>query len=266
MAAELKVLRERSGLTTRAAAKRLGTSIASLNRSETGRRMASVADVSALLAIYGVTGPDRARIMSLAEKDETSGWWGVQMRANLLNALVHFESQAKSFVEYSSHFVCGLLQTADYARAVISTGPFDADEVERRVAHRIARQQVLFKAVRPSYRLILDEAVLRRPIGGSAVMAAQLRWLIDMAHQPNIAIHVIPFRHGFYELSACFSILEFPTLPRLVYVENGKASGFPEPYDTDSYVEGVGRLMRVALDSADSVEFLARMAADHERG
>ncbi|MBC6449718.1 helix-turn-helix domain-containing protein [Actinokineospora sp. HBU206404] len=267
LAAELKVLRERSGLTTRAAAKRLGTSIASLNRSETGRRMASVADVSALLAIYGVTGPERKRIMSLTENDEQSGWWGLGVRAHLLEALIHFESQAESFIHYSSILVPGFLQTADYARAVIGAGPFDAEEVERRVAHRLERQKVLFKPVRPRYRLILDEAVLRRPIGGSAAMATQIRWLIDMANQPNITIHVIPFRHGYYELSSSFSILEFPTLPSLVYVENGNASGFPDaPVDTDRYVETVGRLMRVALDSFDSVEFLARMAADHERG
>lgn len=108
--------------------------------------MASVADVSALLAIYGVTGRERKRIMSLVENDEQSGWWGLGMRAHLLEALIHFESQAESFIHYSSILIPGFLQTADYARAVIGAGLFDAEESERRVAHRLERQKVLVKA------------------------------------------------------------------------------------------------------------------------
>ncbi|SDH89465.1 Helix-turn-helix domain-containing protein [Actinokineospora alba] len=266
LAAELKVLRERSGLTTRAAAKRLGTSIASLNRSETGRRMASVADVSALLAIYGVTGPERKRIMAMAEEAATSGWWG-QSRAALLDAFIHFEAQAESIITFSSTLVPGLVQTSDYARTVMRVGLLDEADAERRVRRRMERQKILFRPVRPTLRVFLDEAVLRRPFGGSQAMAAQIRWLIDLAKEPNCAIRVIPFRHGGYDLSACFTILEFRQLPRLVYLENKGASGFEDqPEDTEDYVEMVDQLRRIALDSPDSVDFMERIAADHDRG
>lgn len=267
MAAELKVLRERSGLTTRAAAKRLGTSIATLNRSETGRRMATVAEVSALLAIYGVTGPERTRIMDMTEERNDPGWWDVGKRLNILEALINFERQADSIIEYSATLVPGLLQTSDYARTIIRMGAFGEQEVENRVALRLERQKVLFKSVRPTYRAILDEAVLRRPHGGSLAMAGQIRWLIDLTNQPNIDIRVIPFRRGGYNVSASFMMAAFPTMPPIVYLENGEVSGFLDSNDqTDSYAGKVDSLMRMALNSSDSVDFMTRMAVDHERG
>lgn len=241
--------------------------MATLNRTELGKRTASVAEVSALLAIYGVVGPERKRIMDLVEEVIPAGWFSVGRRLNLLTALTGFEARATAITTFSPSHVPGLLQTADYARSIIRFGGVAAGEVERRVAQRLERQQVLFKASRPAYLAILDEAVLRRPVGGSAAMAGQLRWLAEVGNQPNVDIRVIPFRHGAYDMAGYFSVFEFACSSSLVYLENMGAPGFlHDPRDTDRFAGEVASLEKMALDSADSVDFLARIATDHDRG
>ncbi|CRK58996.1 hypothetical protein [Alloactinosynnema sp. L-07] len=266
MAAELKQLRENGGLNTIQAARRLGMSPATLNRSETGRRMATVAEVSALLAIYGVTGPERRRIMNMAEEHAIDGWWEANRRTTLLYALAQFEQQATAITAYAPMIIPGLLQTPDYARNIIQQEPFSEEEVERRVAMRLGRQNVLARTPTLRYHAILDEAALRRPFGGRYAMADQVRWIIDAVKVGRATVTVIPFKHGGYEASSSFSVLEFPRLPRLVYVEAAEASGFLDASeDTDGGPRRIGKMMKLALNSADSVDFMSKVVADHER-
>ncbi|MGH2667549.1 helix-turn-helix domain-containing protein [Actinokineospora sp.] len=262
---ELTTMRERAGLTTRQAAARLGVSIATLNRTENARRVATVAEVSAMLAIYGVIGPDRKRTMGLVEDLDAPHWLAVRFPVDR-PALPIFEDAALSIVNFAPSYVPGLLQTRGYARRVLSFGDASEDEVTVRLDQRIKRQSVLTKLAAPAYTAIIDEAVLRRSCGSPELMVEQLRWLMDMAKLPNISIHVIPFRHGLYRNPGYFSKLEFAKEPPIVYVEHEGASGFlHEQEDTDEFHGLTDMLAKLALSSADSVNFLTMTAADYER-
>lgn len=266
LSAELKRLREKAGLTTRKAASLYGMSPAGLNRSETGKRMATPEEVSGLLAIYGVKGEERRRLMDLARPEESSGWWETSRQARHLSALIDFEAAATSIIQYATLLVPGLLQTPAYARDIIGRGGYTPDEVDRLVAVRMKRQRILFRLLPPNYLVLLDEAVLRRPFGGGPTMAAQVRWLIDMAKRQRVSIHVVPFKHGGYDAAGCFSIYDFAKGSRVVYLENRGASAFLDhPEDTAPFPPDVAAMLDVALNSSDSVEFMAWMVADHER-
>lgn len=266
LATELTALREKAGLTTRQAAARLGTSIATLNRIENAKRVAGVANVSALLAIYGVTGPERKRIMEMVEEVNAPGWLGVPLTRGR-PALANFEEEASSILNFAPSTLPGLLQTPAYVQAITAMSEFPQPRHDALVAARLARQRVLTKLLAPDYVAILDEATLRRAYGGSAAMAEQIHWLIDLAKRPNITIHVIPFRHGGYRNPGYFSLLQFPRSSPIVYTELDRTAGFhDDPADIESFRGVAATLVKVALGSADSVNFMARMAADHERG
>ncbi|HVK23739.1 MAG TPA: helix-turn-helix transcriptional regulator [Actinokineospora sp.] len=268
LAKELTDKRKPTGLTTRTAAARLSVSATTLNRIETGRRMPKPEEVSALLAIYGVVGPERKRIMELVEDVRAVGWWHVnRVHGSPMRELVHFESQASAIVNYTLGPIPGLLQTADYARAVLGAFPSARPDLERRLDERLRRQSVLHKLASPRYTAFIDEGTLRRPFGGVDAMAEQVRWLIDMAKRPNIFIRAIPFRRGSYDQSGYFSLFDFREAPPLVFVEGSQMSGFlDEAEDIEGYQAVVESLRRIALDSTESVGFLERILADHERG
>lgn len=263
---ELAALRLRANLTTRQAATRIGISSATLNRIENAKRSASVADVSAMLAIYGVVGKERKRLLALVEKVTAPGWLEIDHRlTELVTALTTFEQQAASICHFAPANIPGLLQTRAYAEAII--GDARPDDMRKLLADRLERQKVLTKPGAPSYLAILDEAALRRPMGGSFVMAEQIHWLIDRAKLPNVEIRVIPFKYGGYSSPGDFLTLSFSEAPTLVYVEHSGASGFLDSPDGTHRLQGTAaKLARIALDSTDSVNFLTRMAADHERG
>lgn len=265
LGSELASLRARAELTTRQAAARIGTSIASLNRIERAKRAATVAEVSAMLAIYGVVGEDRKRIIATIEKAVAAGWLETDHQLKeLFPALVAFESKACSILHFAPANVPGLLQTPRYARAIISD--VVSENVDERVADRLDRQEVLTKRGAPNYLAILDEAVLRRPIGGSHVIAEQIRWMIERSKLPNVDIRVIPFKYSQYGSPGYFGVFGFTDAPTVVYVEHRGASGFLDsPEGKRKLQDQAARLAKIALDSADSVKFLAMVAADHER-
>lgn len=267
LASELTRLREQAGLTTRQAAARAGISIATVNRTENAKRIPSVADVATLLAIYGVVGAERKRILAMVEEVNAPGWMETSPRlTHLLKALTDFESEAASIVNFAPSIVPGLLQTPGYARAIMAASWLPESGQPALVAARMDRQKVLTKLSPPTYTAYLDEAVLRRPHGGTPVMAEQIRWLMDRAKLPNLCIRVIPFRHGGYHNPGHFSMLAFARTSSMVYVEHDGASGFlDQPEDIELFHNLAARLTKVALGSADSVNFLARMAADFER-
>ncbi|MBC6449539.1 helix-turn-helix domain-containing protein [Actinokineospora xionganensis] len=267
LASELTRLREQADLTTRQVAARMGASIATINRTENAKRTPSVADVATMLAIYGVTGAERTRILTMVEEVNASGWMEVSPRfTHLLKALIDFESEAISIVNFGPSIVPGLLQTPGYARAITATGRLDEPQRESLISARMDRQTVLIKLVAPKYTAFLDEAVLRRPYGGREVMASQIRWLMDRAKLPNVEIRVIPFRHGGYRNPGHFSMFGFDRVSSIVHVDSDGAMGFlDQEDDIDLFEHITSGLMKVALGSADSVNFLARILADYER-
>jgi transcriptional regulator with XRE-family HTH domain len=267
LAAELRDLRRQAKLNTREAAKRIGISSASLNRSELGTRMPPPEEVSALMAIYGVTGLAKERVLALARSANPTGWWEIGNNAlpKQLPTLITFESQATRIIEFQPLVVPGLLQTHAYMRALMHSGGIPDDEAEPRVATRAGRQTGLTRKNPPRYAAIMDEAVLRRPFGGRAVMAQQIRRIIEVAEQPNVTVQVIPFERGGYPIYGPFVLLQFAKALDIVHLEHKQASGFlDDPEDTAPFQSLTDTLKAAALGPAETSEFLAAVAADFD--
>ncbi|WP_436494425.1 helix-turn-helix domain-containing protein [Actinokineospora sp. HUAS TT18] len=264
---ELAAARVRAGKTSRQAAFGIGMSLATLSRSENAKRGCLATDVAGLLGMYGITGADRQRLLDMAEDLDARMWVEPGDRAHqFLPTLADFEAKARTLFHLAPTIVPGLLQTPAYARALHTVAGLTGTTQDAMVEARIDRQKVLAKLAAPQYSAVLDEAALRRGYGGSEVMVQQINWLIGRAQQPNIDVRVIPFKHGGYADTGPFLMMGFADIPPIVYVEHGGVSGFLDaPQDMALFQGFAARVMRFALSSADSVNFLARMAADYER-
>jgi hypothetical protein len=194
---------------------------------ELGRVGFKERDVIDLLALYGLDDADeRDRLLALARDANLTGWWHRygDVLPNWFQPYLGLETAAALIRTYEVQFVPGLLQTSDYARAVVllGHGRAPADEIERRVSLRMARQQLLARPDPPQLWAVVDEAALRRPIGGHDVMRAQIEALIEATKLPNVRLQVIPFLAGGHAAAGgAFSILRFPDqdLPDVVYIE-----------------------------------------------
>jgi transcriptional regulator with XRE-family HTH domain len=265
---ELRELREKRGLGLRDVAKRLGLSASSLSRTENGLRLTGIEEVAALLVVYEVTGPRWDRLLNLARDSDHSGWWetGHTKLPSQLTALIGFESQATRIIEAQLAIVPGLLQTADYSRALLQAGGVPGAETETRVAMRLGRQAVLTRPQPPSFLALVDEAALRRPVGGPAVMAEQLRHVCKLAERPNVSVRVIPFGEGAHAgMAGAYMVLSFTKEPTIVHLEHKRAGVFlDQPEDIGPYVAAVDTLQRQAFDAGRSIAFIASLATVYE--
>lgn len=268
LGAELRDLRAAKSLTTREVAARLGWSASRVSRTENGRRNISSEDVAALLVLYGVTGAERDRLLTLAREADQPGWWETRHPGlpSQLNALIGFESQATRIIDLQLVLVPGLLQSPEYTRAVMERTGVPANEIETRVATRLSRQVILSRADPPEYLAILDEAVVRRPIGGRTVMIEQLRRLVGIAERPGISLQVIPYGVGAHAgLNGSFMMLEFAKARTIVHLEHTRSSLFlDDPDDVSPFATGIDTLREMALDPMKSAEFIASVAAEYE--
>src|SRR5215472_16906159 len=194
LALELLRRREAAGLTREEAARQLEWSTSTIFRIETGRSRPQPGNVRVLLELYGVTGPERDGLFRLAREARQPGWWHSfrDVLPNPYEVYIGLEAGAASIRNFEPIVVPRLLQTADYAREMFRRGPreLDRDEVERRVEVRVARQQILAREDRPRLWAVVDEAVIRRVVGGPAVMREQLRHLIECAEQGKTMLQV----------------------------------------------------------------------------
>jgi hypothetical protein len=180
--------------------------------------------------------------------------------------LITFESQATRITEFQPLVAPGLLQTHAYIRAVMEASGVPDLDADARVAARAGRQTVLTRKDPPRYTAILDEAVLRRPFGGRAVMAEQVRRVIELAELPNVTVQVLPFERGGYPVYGPYVLLQFAKARDIVHLEHKQASGFlDEPEDTAPFQQLTDTLKAVALEPAGTSEFLAAVAADYDR-
>nr|WP_042185907.1 helix-turn-helix transcriptional regulator [Kibdelosporangium sp. MJ126-NF4] len=270
LAAELKDLRAESGLNTRDAAKRVGMSAATLNRMELGNRVIGPEETSALLAIYGVTGKERERVLAMSRETALPDWW-VASRATTpkhLRNLIRFEAEATRIIDVSMLRIPGLMQTADYTRALMAAAQVPSQIAERRISNRLERQRVLTRLQPPYCLTIIDEAALSRPVGGPRVMAEQLRHIMDLSRLRNVEVRVIPFERGAHTgLDGSYITLEFAKARPLIFLEHKRATGYiDDPGDVVPYRQATDTLMEAALDSPESVDFLARKAAAYDKG
>jgi len=261
LGAQLRRLRERQRITLEDAGKRIRASHSKISRMETGRVGFKDRDIADLLTLYGVTDEEeRETLRALARRANVPGWWHdySDVLPHWFEAYVGLEEVAIQIRAYEVQFFPGLLQTEDYARAVILLGHDGATarEIERRVRLRMARQSVLDRDDPPNVWAVIDEAVLRRPAGSPDVMRGQLTHLAQMAERPNITIQIIPFQTGGHSAAGGpFSILRFaePDLPDVVYLEQlTSALYLDKPEAVDSYLRVMERVCMEAAPPADS--------------
>ncbi|CRK60322.1 hypothetical protein [Alloactinosynnema sp. L-07] len=266
---ELAAARERTGKTTKEAAFGIGLSAPTLNRSENAKRLSPITDIAGLLALYEVTGEDRKRILELADRLDAPEWLEAGDRLpRLLKPLVTFEARAATMFDAAFDYIPGLLQIEQYTRAVHTAEGVAGDDQDACIDARLARQRVLGARLAPRYTAVIEEAALRRTYGGSEAMIRQVNWLIERAKQSNIDIHVIPFRRWGYPIPGAFMMMGFrEDVPPIVYFEHLAVAGFLDaPDHTQLFHDAAAKLMKFALDSADTVKFLTMLAADYERG
>jgi Domain of unknown function (DUF5753)/Helix-turn-helix domain len=227
LGAHLRRLREAQGVSRETAGWEIRSSESKISRMELGRVSFKERDVADLLTLYEVSdAEERAALLTLARDANTPGWWHREgdILPGWFQSYLGLESAAAVIRTYELQFVPGLLQTADYARAVILLGHGKAvqAELDRRVSLRMTRQQLLNRPDPPQLWAVIDEGALRRPVGGPDVMRAQLEALIDATKMPNVRLQIIPFEFGGHAAAGgSFSILRFPDqdLPDIVYVE-----------------------------------------------
>jgi transcriptional regulator with XRE-family HTH domain len=268
LGAELRTLRKKAGLSTRTVAQQLRWSASTLNRIENGGRNTTSEDVSALLALYKVTGTERDRLLDLARTADHPGWWEVtnSKLPTQLTALIGFESEATHITYVDLSLMPGLLQIPEYARALLAGLGVATSEIETLVVTRLGRQAILSKPNPPHYLTIIDEAVLRRPIGGPQVMATQLRHIVTVSKRPNVTVQVIPFEHGAHVgLDGSYVMLNFARAQSLVHLEHKRSGIFvDEPGDVEVFTQTTEILRKTALDSAQSIEFIVSIAREYE--
>jgi transcriptional regulator with XRE-family HTH domain len=228
LAAELRKAREQAELTIEEVAERLEWSSAKISRIENARVSVLPRDVKFLLSTYGLTDRDEIwdPLLGLARESRQKGWWhqhGDAIR-DWFEVYVGLEAEAATMSSYHTEFMHGLLQTKDYARAVhrASLPTATDDEIEQLVNVRMERQDVLTSSDGLHLWFILNEAVLRRVVGGHAIMREQLARLAQASLLPNITLQVMPFSGGAHaSMDGSFSILGFPDPadPNIVYIE-----------------------------------------------
>ena len=264
LALELRRLRESARLTCEEVAEHLECSASKISRVETGRVSVSPRDVRDMLALYGVPEAARAELMQLARDSRQKGWWHAYSDAiePHFAAYLGLESAASEIRIYEVSLIPALLQTEEYARAVISAGMVSGkpDDVSRSVQLRMARQPASTREDPPKLWAVLDEAALRRRVGGSALMRIQLEHLLDMARLPNVAIQVIPFCGGAHPaMGRPFVILVFTERidPDVVYLEDLTRAMYLEDGDeVDRYHTFFDHLRATALSFDESAALI----------
>lgn len=268
LGAALRAFRVRAGLSVTQAAERLLSAPSKISRIENGQRSATQRDVRDLGAVYELPVEIRDQLMALARESRQRAWWQEGRLDPALQTLIGMEGAATSIKDFEPFLVPGLLQTPEYARAVVDSyrhGNTAAAEAVLRA--RMQRQRILEQESPPRLAVVLDEAVIRRPVGGEAVMRRQLEHLIDSMEHHQVQLQIIPFAAGVHigTLNG-FIILEFddpaPTIPEtaipgVVYVETlAGGTYYDQPGEVEKHLRAFTRLGKEALPCSRSRDML----------
>lgn len=254
-------------MTLEQAAGQLDMSKSNLSRIETAEIGVKPRDVRAMLALYGVTGEDAEALIEIARGARQRGWWQdySDVMPDWFEFYVGLEADATSIATFEAEAVPGLLQTAEYARAITEVSWGDSS-AERTVAVRMQRQAILRREPPPSLSVVLNEAVLLRPVGGAAVMRRQLEHLADLAQSPTVTIQVLPFSAGGHPaITRSYVILRFPDAidDPVVHLDNLTVGlALEEPKHVDGYTLIHERLCTMALSPEESATRLEHAARD----
>jgi transcriptional regulator with XRE-family HTH domain len=263
----LRSLRAGSGLTSQQVADWLGVSRWKVGRLETGQRGASEADIARLCDLYQVDEEHRSRLIELAAEGKERAWWS----RRLPDAdYVGLEEEAESISDYGLAVVPGLLQTPDYARALVRAGgpALTPKVVEERVQTRMARQDRLISGAIPSFATVLDESVLHRVVESPAVMMAQLRQLLDRSRLPNVTIRVVPYDAGAVPAGVNkFIVLRFarPGIDDVVFIEDLTTHRYlTTPDDVETYSVIFRTLTNLSADPDASMAMIRAKLISYE--
>jgi hypothetical protein len=271
LGAHLRRLREAQGVSREDAGWEIRASESKISRMELGRVSFKERDVEDLLTLYSQVDTDeRERLLALARQANTPGWWHRygDVLPNWFQSYLGLEAAASLIRTYEVQFVPGLLQTADYARSVVllGHGRAKAEEIDRRVDLRMRRQKILDRPEAVQLWAVIDEAVLRRPVGSRSTMRGQIQALIDATQRQSVHLQVLPFQVGGHSAAGgAFSILRFPDqeLPDIVYVEQlSSALYLDKRDDVELYVDAMERLCVEADQPERAPDTLRRILKD----
>jgi transcriptional regulator with XRE-family HTH domain len=267
---QLRRLRESRGISAQTAAKAIRGSESKISRIELGRNAVREVDIADLLNLYGITDvAEREQLLTLAGQANQQGWWHryQDVLPSWFQSYIGLEQSAESIHSFDTQFVPGLLQTEDYAAAVIQLGAYSRPEIRQLVYLRTERQR-RFTSGGLRLRAIIDEIALRRPVGSPAVRRAQLEHLLELSGRRGISIQVCPFRTGaWYAVPGSFSILKFAAddLPDIVYVEQlTSALYLDKPADVDRYARAMDQIASSSTTPDETTDTIHAMIAELE--
>jgi hypothetical protein len=269
LGAQLRSFREAAEVTPDAAAWHIRGSRSKISRMENGRVGFKDRDLTDLLELYGVADAQIvAGMQDLATQANAQDWWAKfsDIVPGWFEPYLGLEASASLLRAFDLQFVNGLFQTEAYARAVTAIGlrAGTAAEITRRVRVRMKRQELLTAPEAPRIWSILDEAALRRPVGGTEVMREQLNRLTELARLPNVTLQVVPFSVGGHDAAGgSFTVLRFGDVPDIVYIEQLTGAQYlDKPADADHYLDVINRLSATSLSPGRSIRFLAEVIRD----
>ena len=256
-----------AGLTGKDVARLLDLSPSWVSRLISGKRNVTAVQASAFLAVCRAPSAERERLLELCDEQHTPGWFqqhGSRLPLQLVTLIDH-ENKAVAISSFVSTVMPGLLQTGDYTRALLKeAGRVPVDEIDARVAARLARQS-LFSRDRPArFTFYLHEFVLRLPVGGPAVMIDQLQQLQRLSLRPYLTLRVVPASLGAHAATAgSFTLMEFAEFKPVVYLESETSSLFLEkPVEIAAYQDILESLAQTALGEGESRELIATLATE----
>ncbi|RSN71687.1 MULTISPECIES: helix-turn-helix domain-containing protein [Actinomadura] len=267
LARELRKLRQEAKLSGDQVARELEWEQSKISRMENAKMRITSGEVMELLELYGITGDKRTELVQLAREARKKGWWHSyeDVLSTGFSDYLAFESEALTYRTFQSQLIPGILQTADYARAIFrGARPRTTEEIERAVEARLARQERLTTSTNPLHaRLVIDESTLHRSVGDTTVMRAQLRRVLELGELANVSVQVLPFEAGVHAaIDGPFTLLTFKRYPEVLYMEHFMGWIYLEkPSETERSNVVFDHLTASALNTSKSARLIHQMAS-----
>jgi hypothetical protein len=241
-----------------------------ISRWETGERMPRPEDVAMVLTRLGVNGSERERLVNLAKAATEPNWVtvGEPGASEALSALIEFEQTAKRVIDWSPAVIPGLLQTGDYARAIMRDADVPHPEIMPRVSARLSRRDVLTRRNAVNFLALIGQESLRQIIGGEEVMADQLRHLLQFADLPSVTLQIVGTGHGWHPgIAGPFELLQFESGRPIVHLEHLRSSLFlyDEEQDLQAYLGAAEKIAELAMSPEDSTGLIADVISTLEK-
>ncbi len=269
---ELRAARLRKGLTQGQVARAMDWSLSKMIRIENARSGISVNDLRVLLRLYDITDMEQTEeLFALARAARQRPWWSRyrEVAPPELLLLIDYESAASAISQFEIVFVPGILQTEEYASAVLRIFYDEESSLERVAALvdlRMRRRDLLTSENAPRFSFVLDESVIHRPVGSHAIMSRQLMHLLSVAELPNVTIQIVPFAAGLHPgVRGSFEVVQYDDTPdeSIVFLEGVRGDFISDvPEEGQNYLEAFRRIAEIALGPSDSVGRLSEAASE----